>query len=77
MANFGIFTQEHPIFGQLGERSLVADFFNLIWEHPLVANYGNLAMGLHLVVDLSTLLVANFGIFTQYRDKLYSALKVW
>ena len=47
----------------MGGRPLVGDISNLIWEHPLVANYGNLAMGQHLAVDLSSPLLADFSNF--------------
>ena len=39
--------------GQFGERHLLTDFSNLTWQHPLVANYGNLAKTQPLAVDLS------------------------
>ena len=38
---------------QFGKRHLVADFSNLTWQHPLVANYGKFAREEPLVVDLS------------------------
>ena len=60
MVNFGIFTHEHPCWS-IWESSLVAVFSNLTWEHPLVANCGNMAKEQTKVVDLSSPLVANFS----------------
>ena len=52
MANLCIFTQDRPLtlkLGYLFGEILLVNLIKLVWEHPLVANFGNWA----LVVDLS------------------------